>query len=172
MKIRNKRAFFKSRKVRLTLSVSLWHLITAMLHDGREMICLSDKAEKSEHNLGRMKFAYDSLPGPIRKWCPMSFLKGTSGDPRLIKFHPRPALFDGDVPFHGSRIEALASGPEKVQEYHPSHWFWDQTETTIRFRDTLMAILAVVNPATEVTLVGTVLPGGWQDVCFDTLENA
>lgn len=163
-------AFAKSRDVIATLTLCLLHLHAGMFLDGSELIAISDKAEKSEHNLGRMLFAYRSLPPAIRQMIPMQASKGTSGDPRIMRFLERPPLWPGGKPFVGSKIEAIPSGPEQIQEYHPTMIFFDQVETTKNLRETLGAILPIIKPGTKITLLGTPCPGVWEEICMDRLE--
>lgn len=174
----------KSRDMMATLLHCLWHLQVAMFRDGSEVVCISDKAEKAEHNLGRMLFSFLSMPARIRRMMPIQANKGTSGDPRIIRFLPRPPLWPGGEPFRGSLMVAIPSGSEQIQEYHPSHIFVDQVETIRLLKETMNAILPVVlvaerarelDPMAKVVhlkLVGTPHPGYWKDLVHDTLEAA
>jgi len=186
----------KCRDMIATLTVCLYLLNRAMFGDGKEVLCLSDKSEKSEHNLGRILFAYQSMPPPVQAMIPMSFTKGTSGDPRIIRFRARPPLWPGGPEFRGSKIEAIAQGAEQVQEYHPSILFWDQVETTKRPRETYDAIIPVVKEPifdaamtqdraardasgavisdtwVQFIIMGVAAPGFWKQIVFDQLDLA
>lgn len=186
----------KCRDMIATLTVCMYLLNRAMFGDGKEVLCLSDKSEKSEHNLGRILFTYDRMPAPVKAMIPMRYTKGTSGDPRIMRFLPRPPLWPGGPEFLGSKIEAIAQGAEQVQEYHPSILFWDQVETTRRARETYDAIIPVVkepifeaamaqdkaarNAAGEIVsdtwvqfiIMGVAAPGFWKQIVFDQLDLA
>ncbi len=170
--VHNKIIIPKSRDMMVTLTTCLYHLGKLMFLDGSEVVCISDKADKAEHNLGRMYFAYQSLPADIRGLFPMRAWKGNSGDPRIIRFLPRGPLWPGGKPFVGSRAEAIAQGPDKIQEFHPSHILIDQCETIKQFRDTLGAILPLVTRRMHLCLVGTPHPGYYCDMVFDRMDDA
>lgn len=163
-------AIAKSRDVMATLTISLYCLWDALFHGGREILCISDKAEKAEHNLGRIWKAYESMPAVVRRLMPAMSWKGTSGDPRIISIRPRKAIWPSQ-PHKGSRIEALAKGPDKIQEYHPSLVFFDQVDTTPDLRDVLAAIMPVMKENTKTILVGTPMAGAWEEICHDTDEH-
>jgi hypothetical protein len=163
-------AFVKSRDVMATLTISLYCLWTAMLHSGREVICISDKAEKAEHNLGRIWKAYESMPPMVRQLIKAQRWKGTSSDPRIIAFNRHPPLWPGAPAFEGSRIEAIAQGADKIQEYHPSLVFFDQVETTRELGATMAAIFPVMKPGTKTIMCGVACPGPWEEVCHDRDE--
>ena len=170
----------KPRDVMATLTVCTYLFNRAMFGDGKEILCLSDKSEKSEHNLGRILFAYDRMPAPVKSLIPIRYSKGTSGDPRIIRFLPRPPLWPGGPSFLGSKIEAIAQGAEQIQEYHPSIIFWDQVETTKRARETYDAIIPVVKEVdpgsssswVQIIIMGVAAPGFWKQIVFDQLDLA
>ena len=174
----------KSRDMIATLAHCGWHLKEGMFRDGSEIVCISDKAEKAEHNLGRMLFSYASMPQELIDKIPIKVNLGTSGDPRIIRFLPRSPLWPGDKPFRGAKIEAIASGPEQIQEYHPSHIFVDQIETIARVQDTMNAIMPIVigsdkkseaNPLAKrvsLKIVGTPSPGWFERLVHDRLDEA
>lgn len=170
--VHNKVVIPKSRDMMVTLTTCLYHLGKLMFQDGSEVVCISDKADKAEHNLGRMHFAYSSLPNEVKAMFPMRAWKGNSGDPRILKFLPRPPLWPGGPAFQGSRAEAIAQGPDKIQEFHPSHILIDQCETIKQFRETMGAILPLVTRRMHLCLVGTPHPGYYSDLVHDRLDDA
>ncbi len=170
--IHNKVVIPKSRDMIVTLTTCLYHLGKLMFQDGSEVVCISDKADKAEHNLGRMYFAYSSLPPEVKAMIPMRAWKGNSGDPRILRFMPRGPLWPGGRPFVGSRAEAIAQGPDKIQEFHPSHILIDQCETIRQFKETLGAILPLVTRRMHLCAVGTPHPGYYADLVHDRLDDA
>jgi len=163
-------AFAKSRDVMLTLTVSMYCLWYCLFRSGTEAIAISDKAEKAEHNLGRIWTGYRSMPQIARHLMPASQRLGTSGQARIITMDERVSFIPGQADFKGSRLEAIASGPDKIQEYHPTIVFIDQVDTTRLLRDTLAAIFPVMKRGTKIIMVGCPHPGVWREICYDMDE--
>ena len=167
-----KRAFPKSRDMIITLTVCCWLLKDLLFRDGSQIICLSDQQKKAEHNLGRMLFAYESMPPLVKRMIPIKVAKGVSGDPRIINVLERGPLWPGGPSFKGTVAEAIAQGEQQIEEYHPSHLFWDQIETTPKPKQTYDAIMPVVKENVNFIIVGRCSPGFWSNLVHDKLDKA
>ena len=149
-------AIVKSRQMITTWTMDWCHLWLAMFHPGAVVFIQSDVESKSDEQIQRCEFIYNSIPKgelvlPKLKngratWCYMGF-------PGLMSY-----------------IRGIAQGPNQLRQLSASAVFMDEAAFWEKGRESFAATKPTIEGGGKVTIQCTANPGWFRDICMDEVR--